>query len=204
MAICYLVGAGDFVGEISKNPNDIIIAADGGYDALIQHGYIPDLLIGDFDSIECDIPENIETLRFPKEKDETDMLLAYREGVKRGYKSFVILGATGGRLDHTMANIALLAHFKKYGHEAKIIGQNQIILAIKNESTIISGTKGEYFSIFAYGSDAMGVSVKGAKYSVSDTVLSCDFPLGVSNEFLDTECEISVMDGTLIIMYQTN
>ena len=204
MAICYLVGAGDFVKTIDKGPDDLIIAADGGYDALIQHGYTPDVLIGDFDSIVRDIPKNIETLRFPKEKDETDMLLAYREGVKRGYNSFVILGATGGRLDHTMANIALLSHLKMCGHNAKIIDQDQVILAIRNESTVIHGARGKYFSVFAYGSDARGVSVKGAKYTVSNTTLTCDFPLGVSNEFLDKECEIGVADGTLIVIYQTN
>ena len=105
MGICYIVGAGDFYGHITKCDGDIIIAADGGYDSLVRHGYTPDVLIGDFDSISSDIPVGIRTVTHPKEKDETDMFLAYYEGARLGYTEFVMLGATGGRLEIGRAHV---------------------------------------------------------------------------------------------------
>jgi hypothetical protein len=113
MGVCYLVGAGDFFTDININAGDIIIAADGGYDSLVSRGYVPSILIGDFDSITSAIPNGITTVKHPKEKDETDMFLAYLEGVRLGYTEFVMLGATGGRLDHTYANLALLLYAKE-------------------------------------------------------------------------------------------
>ena len=76
---CYIVGAGDFFGELSPGADDLVIAADGGYDALKRRGVRCDLLVGDMDSIrECD--STADTLIYPVEKDDTDTALAYREG----------------------------------------------------------------------------------------------------------------------------
>ena len=113
MSICYLIGAGEFHGQISAEDDDLIIAVDGGYDNLVRYGYTPDILIGDLDSIKSEVPESMRCVRYPKEKDETDMLLAYEAGIKLGYSEFVMLGATGGRLDHTYANISLLLYAKE-------------------------------------------------------------------------------------------
>ena len=200
MGICYLIGAGDFYGKITKSADDIIIAADGGYDSLIRHGYTPDLLVGDFDSINLKIPEDIKTVRHPKKKDETDMFLAYNEGVRLGYCDFVMLGATGGRLDHTYANLSLLLYAKERGHNVTVIDANGIILCIKNESISLAGEPGATFSVFAVGQDAKGVSIRNAKYEVEDVVLSPAFPLGVSNEFNDECAKISVESGALLII----
>ena len=179
MGICYLVGAGDFYGQITKESDDFIIAADGGYDSLTRHGYAPDMLVGDFDSIIQKIPEGIQLVRRPKEKDETDMFLAYIEGAKKGYTDFVMLGATGGRLDHTYANISLLLYAKEHGHNVTIMDEKNIILCLKNESVTLSGNTGAAFSVFAIGGVANGVSIKGAKYEAEGIELSPAFPLGV-------------------------
>ena len=200
MGVCYLIGAGDFYGQITRCDDDFIIAADGGYDSLIRHGYTPDLLIGDFDSLKSDIPEGVRTIRHPKEKDETDMFLAYGEGVKLGYTEFVMLGATGGRLDHTYANISLLQYGKERGHNITVIDENGIILCLKNESITLSGNSGDTFSVFAIGGEARGVSIKGAKYEAENVTLSPAFPLGVSNEFTDTDAHISIIDGVLLVI----
>ena len=200
MGVCYLIGAGDFYGQITRCDDDFIIAADGGYDSLIRHGYTPDLLIGDFDSLKSDIPEGVRTIRHPKEKDETDMFLAYGEGVRLGYTEFVMLGATGGRLDHTYANISLLQYGKERGHNITVIDENGIILCLKNESITLSGNSGDTFSVFAIGGEARGVSIKGAKYEAENVTLSPAFPLGVSNEFTDTDAHISILDGVLLVI----
>lgn len=200
MGVCYLVGAGDFYGRITQNDDDLIIAADGGYDNLVRHGYTPDILIGDLDSIKSKIPEGMRTIRYPKEKDETDMFLAYEAGVKFDYTDFVMLGATGGRLDHTYANLSLLLYAKEQGHNVTVIDENCMILCIKNEAISLSGNEGASLSVFAFGSKANGVTIKNTKYEVEDATLSPSFPLGVSNEFTQEPAYISVIDGALIIM----
>ena len=200
MGICYIVGAGDFYGQITRCDGDMIIAADGGYDALASRGYTPDLLIGDLDSIRSELPEGIKTLRHPKEKDETDMFLAYSEGARLGYTEFVMLGATGGRLDHTYANLSLLLYAKERGHNVTTMDEHGIILCLKNESLALAGNPGATFSVFAIGADAHGVSIKGAKYEAECVDLSPSFPLGISNEFIDSYAQISVSDGALLVI----
>lgn len=200
MGVCYLVGAGDFFTEINISAGDIIIAADGGYDSLISRGYVPSILIGDFDSITSAIPNGITTVKHPKEKDETDMFLAYLEGVRLGYTEFVMLGATGGRLDHTYANLSLLLYAKERGHKVSVIDDKTRILCLKNESATLLGNKGATLSVFAIGGNARGVSITGAKYEAKDVILTSAFPLGVSNEFTGADVKVSVEDGALLIM----
>lgn len=200
MGVCYLVGAGDFYGQITKDEDDVIIAADGGYDSLTKRGYTPNVLIGDFDSITSEIPADIRTVKHPKEKDETDMFLAYLEGVKLGYREFVMLGATGGRLDHTYANLSLLLYAKERGDNVTLIDDKNIIFCIKNESVTLTGQAGATLSVFAFGNEAKGVTIKGTKYEAENTSLSPSFPLGVSNEFTNTPAHISVDDGALLII----
>ena len=200
MSVCYLVGAGDFHGQISVDDNDLIIAVDGGYDNLVRYGYKPDILIGDLDSIKTAIPEGMRCVRYPKEKDETDMLLAYEAGVKFGYSDFVMLGATGGRLDHTYANLSLLLYAKEKGHNVTVIDEYGMILCIKNESISLAGNEGATLSVFAIGGNADGVTIRGTKYEVDNITLTPSFPVGVSNEFGIAPAFISVENGALLII----
>ena len=195
---CYIVGAGKFYGDLIPKAGDLVIAADGGFDTLKKIGVSPDLLIGDMDSIETSC--EIEKIVFPTRKDETDTFLAYREGVKRGYTNFVIYGGVGGRDDHTFANYSLLIYGKNRNHNIKIIGERCEIFVIKNEKIEFSGTSGSYFSVFAFSGTAEGVTIKKANYEVSNVTLTPDYPLGVSNNFLDCPCEIEVPRGMLLIM----
>ncbi len=198
MGICYIAGAGDFKNTFAPCSDDLVIAADGGYDSLIGIGIRPGLLIGDLDSIKA-APSGCELIRHPKEKDETDMHLAYLEGVKRGYRDFVILGGCGGRQDHTFANYCLLSYIKEHGHNAVIADGQVRIHAVKNEKIRIFSREGATFSVFAFG-DALGVSVRGAKYEAENIRLDMSFPLGVSNSFLHTGAEIEVCSGMLLVI----
>ena len=199
MNTCYLVGAGENDFLPTPDSSDLVIAADGGYDFLISHGVHPNLLIGDLDSIS-NIPSNLEIIKHPVEKDETDMHLAYLIGKERGYNKFIILGGMGGRPDHTFANYSLLLHMANSGMEAKMISKRQSVEVIKNGEKELSGTFGATFSIFAFGGYALGVSIKGAKYEADRVDLSPDFPLGVSNSFLSSKVSVSVERGALLIM----
>jgi len=199
MSICYIVGAGEFYGSFKPSKDDLVIAADGGYESLQKLGIRCDVLIGDMDSIKK-IPGGVEILRHKVEKDETDMHLAYLEGRRRGYSEFMLYGGVGGRPDHTFANYCLLSYIKENGGSARLIDNGYVAYIIRNELTRVTGNAGDGISVFAFGKDAYGVSVKGLYYELDSGTLTQSFPLGVSNHFTDKECVIGVKDGTLLII----
>ncbi len=201
MGICYIVGAGNFENiTINPSPEDYIIAADNGFSYLKSLEIKPDVLIGDFDSLET-IPEDENIVRHPVEKDETDMMLAMKAGLDLGYQRFVIYGGLGGRLDHTYANIQMLVYLSAKGARGYLIDGTRIVTAITNEELVFKTDKEGILSVFCAGDKAKGVNLKGLKYELINAVLTKDFPLGVSNEFLGYESSVSVEEGSLIIMW---
>ena len=202
MKTCYIVGAGELYGSFIKKAGDLVIAADGGYNALGKMNITPDLLIGDMDSIKAESCE-VERLVFPTRKDETDSFLAYREGVRRGYTDFALYGCVGGREDHTFANYSLLIYAKKQGHTVRLIGNGYETSALFSETKEISGRIGDYISVFAFGGSAEGVTLSGLEYPLDGYTLSPDFPLGVSNKFASDKATVGVKNGALLVMKET-
>lgn len=203
MSVCYIVGAGEFYGSFSPAKDDIVIAADGGFDTLLSLGIKPDLLLGDMDSVSS-ATEGTEKLVYPVRKDETDSFLAYREGVRRGYTEFMLYGCTGGREDHTFANYALLVYAREAGHKMTLVGKCTETFAMKNETVTLSGKALSHLSLFAFGGDAFGVSISGAEYEAEGVTLTPSFPLGVSNRFGDKDVTVTVRNGSLLVMSETN
>ena len=201
MSTCYIVGAGEFYGSFKKREGDLVIAADGGYDTLMKIGVTPDLLIGDMDSINAE-GSDVDSLKFPVRKDETDTFLAYREGVRRGYTNFELYGCVGGREDHTFANYSLLIYARDAAHSVKMFGNGYYCFAMKNEKVEVSGQELMHLSVFAFGGEARGVCLRGLEYSGEDITLSPLFPLGVSNRFTSAPAEIEVRDGRLLVMVE--
>ena len=201
MKKCYIAGAGEFFLDTPPADGDFVIAADGGYNSLMSVGISPNLLIGDMDS-RLDMGERIscEVLKYPVEKDETDMHLAYLEGARRGYTDFVILGGTGGREDHTLANYALLLYMSERGHKGELVGCNSNAFVIRNGGVRLCGAGGSRVSVFAMGGAADGVNIEGLKYGACGIKLTESMPLGVSNSLGDTEGRISVESGALLII----
>ena len=120
---CYIFGAGEFKGTGFPCPsvNDLIIAADGGLAYTESIGVKPDLVLGDFDSLGKKPSGDYQILTFPPEKDYTDLMLAAEEGFNRGAKTFYLLGATGGRMDHTLANIQVVVNLTRRGCKVYLI-----------------------------------------------------------------------------------
>ena len=200
MRVCAIVGAGDFYSErFEIEKYEFIIAADGGALSLEKIGIRPNLIVGDLDSLNF-APTGVEIRRFKVEKDETDMHLALIEGAKRGYDTFYIFGGVGGRIDHTFANYCLLKYAKEQGFSVYLMDKDYYSFVIKNESVSIFGKEGRTFSAFAFGGEARGVSIIGAKYEARDIIMTPDFPLGVSNSFISEKAELSVKDGALLVM----
>lgn len=185
------------------HPGDYIICTDGGYDIALSQDISPDLLLGDFDSIKSELPENIEIKRFEPEKDYTDLDLAMRTAVEAGVTELKIFGGIGGRLDHTVANIQLLYHYNKFFKKLIMLdGSNKcfILDSEKVRNFVIPREKNSYLSVFSLSEKSTGVSISGAKYPLHDHTLTKSFPLGVSNEFTEKNTAISIKDGILLIV----
>ncbi len=201
---CVIIGGGECSADILKKnidtDSDYIICADSGYDYAVSAKFSTDLLIGDFDSIKA-VPENVEKITLPVEKDVTDTVAAFNEGLKRGFTSFVLFGGTGGRFEHTFANISLMSKASKQNISFEIIDDKHIFKAITNSSIKIERKDNQQISVFAYGSQAIGVTEKGFHYSLQNFTLDpFDGALGTSNDIVEDFGEISVVNGTLIII----
>lgn len=198
--ICYIVGAGNSDGVTFRPAeNDIVIAADGGYEVLKKLGIKPQLALGDFDSLGY-IPEDVEHLSFPPEKDDTDMRLAIFGARERGYADIVIFGGLGGRLDHTIGNIQNL-QFISHNGRAWLWGEGTAATVITNGSITFPGKCSGMFSVLAIGGNAEGVTLWGCKYPLDKAELKCDIPLGVSNEFVGSEAVVRVEKGSLLVIW---
>ncbi len=218
MKQCLLICAGEsdpgslaFYKEKNKDKSIYIIAADGGVKSCKEAGLVPDLIVGDFDSLEGDYPDyypmdiypDIEVISLPKEKDDTDTVYAIRLAADRGIKEIFMYGCGGGRMDHYIANIQTLLFAKDLGIDAFLCdsfeGKVTKAFVIKNEKVSFDKSFSGLVSVFCLGDAARGVDIKGLKYEVSGGEIRCDFPIGVSNEFTGKEASISVMEGALLI-----
>lgn len=226
--ICYVVGAGDCLGlEFQPISEDLVIAADAGLRYLEQSGITADLIIGDFDTLE-DAPAGTNVITLSCEKDDTDMLAAVREGIKAGYTEFHLYGGTGGRIDHTIANLQVLAYLSENGWKGYLHcpqnsfvrpmgkelkktdyaetsgntpGSESVITAVTNRELSFLPVSSGYISVFSYSEKSEGVCLQGLKYPLTDATLTNTFPIGTSNEFIGEKSRISVKKGTLMIVF---
>lgn len=209
---CFIIGAGDLtVGALEVGESDLVIAVDGGLGYCSVLGVEPDLILGDFDSVspeeakaleklEQQIPERV--IRLPREKDDTDTLAALKEGLRRGYRDFRIYGGTGGRFDHTFANIQCLLFLKKQGAVGYLVDGNGMMLVLEDEAVEFQKDLEGGLSLFSLSQESLGVTIKGMKYPLEQAVLRNDYPVGISNEFTGEQAVISVEKGQLVCMLQ--
>ena len=200
MGKCLIFCAGGFAGLLEPvAADDYIIAADGGLVHTEGLGLTPDLVLGDFDSLGY-VPEGSQV--FPVEKDDTDAMLAAKKGLALGYTEFLLYGSLDGpRLDHSVANFQTLQYLADRGATGLLVGKTQIVTVVKNRKVTFPAEKTGIVSVFCMGKDAHGVTIKGLKYALEDGTLTAGFPLGVSNHFIGREAEISVEDGSLLVIY---
>lgn len=202
MGVCYIVGAGECKKlDFKKKNGDLLIAADGGCLHLEKAGINSDIVIGDFDSLNTP-PECGEIIKLNPIKDITDMDAAVKIGIDRGFGEFHLYGACGGRIDHTLANIQLIASLSQKNIKAFIHDDKTIITAVTDGSLKFDKSFKGYVSVFAHSDKCGGVYIKGLKYPLENVELKNNFPLGVSNEFIGVESEIIIKSGTVIVTYQ--
>lgn len=205
---CIIVAAGDLtVSRIEVSCEDLLIAVDGGLDYCGLLGLEPDLVLGDFDSAgetqlarvalwEEQNPERV--IRLKPEKDDTDTLAAIRVALERGYTSFLLYGATGGRLEHTIANIQCLLFLKRHGAVGYLMDGLGMCFVMEDEEVRFRASMEGYLSLFSLGGKALGVNIRGMKYELEEAEITNDFPIGISNEFIGQEAVISVRQGQLL------
>ena len=203
MGTCYIVGAGEFTPrDLCPGTSDFVIAADGGLRALEKLGVRPDLLIGDLDSLgDHPLPANVPLEKHPVEKDDTDTGIALAQGYAMGYRRFALYGCAGGRVDHLIANFQSMCRYSKLGASVRLIAPEYDAYALSNGSILLPHRPaGTTVSIFCHGDQAEGVSIRGLYYTLDQHTLTCDHPLGVSNHHTEEQAEITVRNGTLLII----
>lgn len=200
--VCYIVGGGDFaIDRFYPGKNDCIIAADSGLVYIEEAGYHPHWIVGDFDSLGYR-PRGENIICHPAEKDDTDVALAAEVALEKGYDTIFFFGLTGGRLDHTLANLQLLTHLCQKGIKVFCFCPDCMITAVTEGKLQFTE---EYFgtiSVFAATGQAQGVNLQGLKYPLENATLTNDRALGVSNEFMGCRASVSVEKGVLWVMWQ--
>lgn len=184
--------------------DDFIVCADSGYTFARKAGLNPDLIIGDFDSLEEELPTDTEVVKLNTVKDDTDTEHCVMECIRRGYKDFLLLGSVGGRTDHTFANIAILSFLSEYNYHGVARNNGEEIQILKEGTYNMDGKKGLTFSVFPYGCESVNVTYKGAKYPLDSYTLTYNVSRGISNVFSDDNAEIIVNRGRAILLIYYN
>ncbi len=190
--------------SVNITPNDLVICCDGGYYHCDRYNIEPDVVLGDFDSIDVGtIPSSYNIIKLNPEKDDTDTIYAIRYAIERGYTSIALIGIMGGRVDHSFASIQTLLFVHSLKAKAIIYDTSTTAFLLVNGSLTLPKCKNSYLSVFSIEEKAEGVSIKDSKYPLKDATVYNNYPIGVSNEFVDSPVEISVKKGKLLIMITT-
>ncbi|MCR4687512.1 MAG: thiamine diphosphokinase [Lachnospiraceae bacterium] len=203
MRRCVIVGGADINNyEYLKNiimEDDYVIYCDSGLRHMDKLGLKPSLIVGDFDS-HVNPHLDVETIVLPVVKDDTDTVYAAKEGVKRGFEEFLLIGVIGGRLDHSLANVSILLYLRNEGLEGVIV-DDYSIMKIVGQKTEYIPDKYSYFSLVNITGKAEGITIKNAKYEIQNAVITTDYQYGVSNEITPGKvAEVSVSDGELLLV----
>ena len=189
------------IRRMAEEPGNLLICADAGLEIAQRYGITPHLIMGDFDSMECPPETDIPVRTFPVEKDDSDSMLAAKEGLERGFRRFLFYGSLGGRLDHTIANISMLRYVLDFGATGWILSEENCVTLIQNTSlTLEWDERYPHLSVFSYEKEARGVVVEGGKYTPQSHSLDNVFPLGLSNSIVGERATVTVEEGVLLIV----
>jgi thiamine pyrophosphokinase len=208
--VCLIISGGEFVDlppEILKA--DHVIACDRGLDHADRYGIVPDLVIGDCDSVSS---VNLEKIRrgeiksecYPKEKDDTDTILAMKHAVDLGYKDIRIICAFGRRPDHAFSNIQTAHYGAEHGALVRIYDEETEVIVFSSGTVTVPRKDGYGLSVFSLTDVCRSVSIRGTKYELEDGELTNSFPLGQSNEFKSDFAQITLSQGVIMIIICKN
>lgn len=197
---CLIITGGEFAPFVPPEEGEYVIACDRGYEHARRAGIRPDLVVGDLDSCRVELEPGVPLRRLPVEKDDTDTMSALRLALSEGFRDIRLVCALGGRLDHLLANLQSLAFAAARGASVRIESPDTEIRTLRNGSLRLPRREGYSLSVFAVDGVCRGLCIRGAKYTLEDAELRPDFPLGASNEWSAEEAEITLREGTLLIV----
>lgn len=183
----------------------LIIAADGGSRYLFTLNFVPDVTIGDLDSVSDDIVTwltegGTQFVRFSAEKDETDLELALLYAAEHSTDPILIFGASGGRLDQAMANLLLLVHPTLINRDIRLVEQHQQAWVTQTQ-TVIYGQTGDTISLIPIGGDTLIENTINLKWPLIDSRLQWGYARGISNVMTADQATVTVADGTLLCIH---
>ncbi len=186
-------------------PDDFLIATDGGLHHLRALGLQPHLVIGDLDSLSADEvaalqQAGVQVQQHPAEKDETDLELAIQYALQQGFKQMRVVAALGGRLDQTLANLALLEMPGLEGVDIRLDDGREEILIIRDQA-VVEGQPGDTVSLLAMNECTKGIVTSGLKYALNHETLCPNRTRGISNEMTGERAEIRLLTGRLLCMH---
>ena len=185
---------------------EYIICADGGAKHAVALNLIPNLITGDFDSIDQKTLDNFlatgsQIMQYPTEKDEVDTELALIEAIKLNPKEILLMGVVGDRLDHTLGNIQLLVLPVSQGIDCYIISDRHIISLITPDCpAVIAGEQGDLLSLLPMTQTVCGVVSQGLKWNLQDSTFKFGHPLGISNVLLGNSAEVRIKEGVMLLI----
>ncbi len=198
------ISEGAWIQSYIQNPS-VVIAANGGLSHLIDVDLIPDLLIGDFDSVDSKLTESsvrggAHSIRHRADKDKTDLELALLYAQQHFVEPILVFGATGGRIDHSLANLMLLAHPDLLGQDITYIDLGYRIWVV-HDRTKITGEPGDLISLIPVNGEAYVETTNGLRWPLNNETLEFGPTRGVSNELSDKTAEIVLISGIIICIH---
>ena len=201
MKKCLIYSGGEYCRTEVKDFPDLVIACDKGLMYAQADLVRPDIILGNFDSFDGDqAPETLGAFVYPKEKDDTDTMLAVKYALENGCREITITCALGARLDHTIANIQAGTFIAEHGGRAVLQGKDDVIHVFSDGSILLPKREGWSLSVFSLSDRVTGVSIQGTKYSTDNAELTNGFPIGISNEWAEDKAEITVGTGVIMII----
>lgn len=205
---CIITGGAlseEFLSDyVTKHPDELRIVVDGALAVTHKKGIKPDYIVGDFDTVDQRLLEYYDSniiLRHPPEKDQTDTELAIETALRAGCTELVLFGATGSRLDHSLANIFLLQGLLERGVDAEILNENnKLYLKNKNFTLYRNETCGDFLSLLPLTETVEEVTLTGLKYPVDKLTFYRDRTLGISNEITEEEARVEFSKGIFIVV----
>ncbi len=209
----YVIISGGYIEDVfalkwlQKNKYDVMIAADSGMNFLHRNHIVPDVIAGDFDSVDDGSLEafsqmkEVEMLRLNPIKDDTDTEFVIREAIRRGAKEITVLGATGTRLDHVLGNMHLLGIGLQEDVKIELVDAHNRIRMISGEVELKCTEQfGEFVSLLPIDGTVTGVTLEGFKYPLKDAVIPSFSSLGISNEIVEGQAKIKIDNGVLLMI----
>jgi len=175
-----------------------VIAADSGFDHATRLGVKVDLLVGDLDSISAaGLGLAAEVEQHPTDKNATDLAIALDAAARKRPSHVIVVGGSGGRIDHFLANAALITASAYSELELTWLPGNAVVHVVRDRIEL-SGSPGDIVSLLPYGGPARGVTTEGLRWPLTDAELGPGTSLGVSNQMIDTEATVQLRNGVLL------